>query len=132
MRVGCGSARGFVFLRRKKPFYFKRDAFPFVRGRIGKDIRQCAPAHIAGKDGFFVIGRIAVFCFNPFECFDGGDVALRLRMRAALSDAVGIVYPEVAGWLRFADGLAVESDDDSWGASVGGNAHSRVASSQAA
>ncbi len=89
------------------------------------------PARIAGEDGFFGIGRIAVFRFKHFEQPDGGDVVAGLLVQSTLSNAMRLGDAEVAGGFLFDSRVEVEEDARYRGSSVGGNAHSRVACSQA-
>lgn len=80
-----------------------------------KDIRQRAPAAIAGKHGFFGGPRFAAFVFDEPQCANGLDVVACLFMQAALPDPVFIGYAEVPrrerGWL-FCDVPDLESSFD--------------------
>jgi hypothetical protein len=100
-----------------------------VRRHIAKGIGHGAPADVAGEGGLFRIVGVTVFGLKRFESPDGRKIVAGFFMQAALSDAVGVGYAEVAGRLLF--GFRLESADDGWQASVGRNAHSRVAISQA-
>ena len=111
--------------------YLMRDTLPFGRWPRGKGIWHGAPARVAGKDGFLGIRRIAVFRFKLFKRPDGGEIVSRLLMQSALSDAVSFGYPEIAGGFLFYDRVKVKQYPCYRGPSVGRNAHSRVASSQA-
>ena len=108
MSVGCRSARRFVFVVGEKLLYFMRDRFPFSGWEVVKGIGHCAPSRIAGKDAFFRFGRIAFFGFKLLERFDGGEIVAGLVMQSALSDTVGVSYPEIAGGSFFYDRVEVK------------------------
>ena len=107
-----------------------RGRFPLFR-RIGfEHIRQCAPAGIFREQEFLRASRRAAFGFDALQRSDGFDIVESLLAQAALADAVGVFYPEVArgGWLPFWLRLA----DEGGRPSSGRHAQSFVANSQAA
>ena len=108
-----------------------RDRFPFSGRIVVKRVWHCAPSRVAGEHSLFRFGRIAVFCFKKFERPDGGEIVAGLFMQSALTDAVGVSDSEIAGGCFFQDRVEVKEDSGYRGSSLGRNAHSRVASSQA-
>jgi hypothetical protein len=72
---------------------------------------EATPADIAGKEGFFGIGRVAVFRLKLFERADGREIVVRLLMEAALSDTVSGGDAKVAGGSFFDCRFGVKGDE---------------------
>jgi len=137
--VGIGSrgAGGFILgLGQQFPEFLCR-VHPVGRGVGAEGIRHRAPAGVFHEQGFFSNGRRAAFGFDGLQRADGFYIVECFVAEAAFANPVGVGYSEIAGW----DGvwLWVGLPDDGrfrggrfgW-SSPGRNAHSRVASSQAA
>lgn len=66
-----------------------RDRLPFLR-RIGAEgTPYRAPSRVMDEGGFFRFGRVAIFCFDQFECADSVDVGEGFFPEAAFADVVG-------------------------------------------
>jgi len=61
-----------------------------------EDVRESAPAAVAGEHGLLGFVRFAAFVFDQSEGADRGDVVTGLFLQPALPDPVGFGYPEVA------------------------------------
>ena len=130
MRVGGRGASGVIFSIGQKLAEFMGGHFPLF-GRIGLEhIRQCAPPGIFREQEFFRASRHAALGFDALQRSDGFDIVESLLAQASRADPVRVFYPEVArgGWIWFGLRLA----DKGGGSSSVRNAHSFVASSQAA
>src|SRR5712692_2534027 len=114
-----------------------------------KDIRQGAPAAVAGQHGLLGFARPPAFVLDKSQGADGGDVVAGLFLKTALPDPVGFGYPEVARRrprLRFRLDIAdvdfpgfyftdldvMDGGVSAVGLSSPGSAHSCTASSHAA
>ena len=115
---------------------------PFGR-RVGAEgIRHGAPAGVFHQQGFFGAGCRAAFGFDALQGADGFDIVESLVAEAAFANPVRIRYSEIAGWDGICLGLGLPDDGRSRGgwfrlvwagwSSPGRNAHSFIASSQAA
>jgi hypothetical protein len=60
-----------------------------------EDIRQGAPAVVAGEHGFLGLRRLTAFVFDESERADGREIVAGLFFQPALTDSVGLDYPEV-------------------------------------
>ena len=76
--------------------YVAGNLFP-VAARIGvEDVRERAPAAVAGEDGFLCVARFAAFVLDQPQRADRRDVVAGFFLQPALPDPVGLDYPEVA------------------------------------
>ena len=77
-------------------FYVAGDLLP-VAARIGmEDVRERAPAAVAGEHGFLGVARLAAFVLDQPQRADGLDIVAGFFLQPALPDPVGLDYPEVA------------------------------------
>ncbi len=109
-----------------------------------EDVREGTPAAVAGEHSLLGVPRLAAFVFDLPKRADRGDVVAGLFLQPALPDAVRLGYPEVARRRRGrrfrCDVPEFEFPDDRFAVggrsplsfSLGGSAHSCVASSHAA
>ena len=108
---------------------------PFGR-RVGAEgIRHRAPACVFHEKRFFRASWRAAFLFAAFQSADGFDVVESLVAEAAFADPVSVCYSEIAGGEGVWFWVGLPDDDGLRGGcsgSGGRNAHSRIASSQAA
>ena len=107
-----GPSRG-IFLRIQQILQLAGDALPFLWRLRGKCIRHRAPPRIFHKRRLFLWRSCAVFSFNRFQGANGSEVGLGFLLQAALADAVGCGYAEIAGkgWC----GSRVAGSNDNWG-----------------
>jgi len=61
-----------------------------------EDIRERAPAAVAGEDGSLGVARFAAFVFDKPQRAYGLDIIAGFFLQPALPDPVGLSYPEVA------------------------------------
>src|ERR1039458_7361417 len=121
--VGCRGPRRFILFSREQFLYRPRRVSPLRGDVVAEDrICQCAPAHVTGEDGLFLVGGVAVLGFEGFEQPDGRDIVARFLVQPAKADAVGVGYAEVAGGVWF----WLDVEDDSSGRRI-----SSIAISQA-
>ena len=108
---------------------------PFGR-RIGPEgIRHGAPAGVFHQQGFFGSGCHPALGFDALQRADGFDIIESLVAEAAFADPVSVCYSEIAGGEGVWFWVGLPDDDGLRGGcsgSGGRNAHSRIASSQAA
>jgi hypothetical protein len=101
-----------VLLCVQQIFQIIRDALPFRWRLEGKCIRHRAPTCVLNERRLFFWGSVAVFSFYGFQSANGSEVGLSLLLQAALADAVGGGYAEIAGngWC----GSRVAGSNDNW------------------
>jgi len=107
-------------------------------GRVGAEgVGHGAPAGVFHEQGFFRASWRAAFLFTAFQSANGFDIVESLVAEAAFADPVSVRYSEIAGWDGVWLGIGLPDNGRLNGgrsgrSSPGRNAHSRVASSQAA
>ena len=113
VRVRSRGASRRILLRAQQILQFVRDALPFPRRMWRKRIGHRAPTGVLHEDRLFLWRSRAVFRLDCFQRADGGEVGLSFLLQAALADAVGAGYAEIAGkgWC----GSRVAGSNDSWG-----------------
>src|ERR1039457_3111425 len=87
----------------RRVVFFRGQVLPHLAGGLRpvaarirmEDIRQGAPAAVAGEDSLLVFGWLPVFVFDQPEGADRRDVVAGLFLLPALPDPVRLVYPEV-------------------------------------
>jgi len=130
--IGGRSAGGIILGRGQQFAEFCGRVLPFW-GRVGTEgIRHCTPAGVFHEEGFFPVGRATAFGLDALECTDCFYIVESLVAEAAFANPVCLCYSEIAGldgvWL----GVSLPDDGRFGRSSLGRNAHSCVATSQAA
>ena len=76
--------------------YVTGDLLPVAAGPGMEDIRERAPAAVAGEQGFLGIAGFAAFVLDQPQRTDRCDIIAGFFLQPALPDPVGLDYPEVA------------------------------------
>ena len=76
--------------------YVAGDLLPVAAGIGMEDIRERAPAAVAGERLFFGVSGFAAFVLDEAQRADGLDIIAGFFLQPALPDPVGFGYPEVA------------------------------------
>ena len=137
MGIGSRGAGGVLLGRGQQFAEFCGRVLPFG-GRVGAEgIRDRAPAGVFHKEGFFGVGRRAALGVDALQRAYGFDIVESLIAQAAFADSQRVGYSEIPGWKEVWLGVGLPDNCRFRGgrfgrSSSGRNAHSRVASSQAA